>query len=143
MTWFGPNGFAAQILIENIDAAASTLDISCFKYQAGDIHYAILTAAERHVTVRLLLDRSNEFLETVRIDALRAAGAQVRFDKHEPVLRQTYCLIDQAIVFTGNYTYTYAAEHRDATDLCVTDDVDTVREYGDNFETHWAHATYQ
>jgi phosphatidylserine/phosphatidylglycerophosphate/cardiolipin synthase-like enzyme len=77
------------------------------------------------------------------VGALSAGGVAMFVDSaHRPGLAHNKVMvIDQAVVMTGSFNFTKAAETRNAENLPIIHDPALAAQYARNFATHLAHSS--
>ena len=77
------------------------------------------------------------------VEELSAGGIPVFIDSsHRPgIAHNKVMVIDQAVVITGSFNFTKAAETRNAENLLIIRDPALAAAYGRNFNAHMAHSS--
>jgi cardiolipin synthase A/B len=135
----GPTGVEAR-LVELIDGASASIELMMYQFNRAKIADALIAAAERGVTVRVLLDGAQSTNDDVRAD-LTAAGIEVRDapSTFEHAHAKAMVLDAQrALVFSGNFnSYSVTSERNYGVVDASADDVADVRAI---FEHDWSGA---
>ncbi len=114
---FSPEGGIEEAVIRAIEAARATVDIAMFSFYSQPIAEALLTAKERGVVVRLVLDYSqsrimklDEWFSYHGIEVKLLAGP----DEHGPSMfeknHNKFMIVDGELLETGSFNYTGNAE---------------------------------
>lgn len=143
VVFFSPNGDAESTLTSYIGNCNYGAKCMAYIYQSEPIHQALIYLAEGSLDVRVLLDKGQQFLQSPRIDALRAAGALVLFDKVEKRQAASYCILDDSYVFSGSYQYTPQSDTKYHSDMLAFFDEEHATPYLGDWDYHWAHGVYQ
>lgn len=116
--------------------ANSTIDIAMAWFTNADLFEVIEECIKRGVKIRLiLLDNPINFMEyapdfNTLIEyggSLYIASAKVGFMHHK------FCIIDEKIIVSGSYNWTYYAESRNLENVFLTDDSSIIATYQKEF----------
>ncbi|MBP2666172.1 MAG: phospholipase family protein, partial [Firmicutes bacterium] len=77
---FSPNGGGAALVVKAIGEAKKTIKVQAYSFTNTDIAKALVDAAKRGVTVRVVLDKSQETEKYTSATFLANAGVPVRID---------------------------------------------------------------
>jgi phosphatidylserine/phosphatidylglycerophosphate/cardiolipin synthase-like enzyme len=141
--YFSPGGGCTQAIVEAIDGAHRQIHVQAYEMTSARIKYALLAAHRRGVEVEAIFD-PEAFKETDSMaDQLAAGGIPVFVDSfHSPgIAHNKVMVIDQAVVITGSFNFTKAAETRNAENLLVIHDTTMASAFERNFATHLAHSS--
>lgn len=123
-------------LKELLNNANSTIDIAMAWFTNADLFYSLEKCIRRGVKVRLiLLDNPINFMEyapnfNTIIESggnLYIASAEVGFMHHK------FCIIDEKVIVSGSYNWTYYAESRNLENVYLTDDTSVIAAYQGEF----------
>lgn len=136
------------VVVGEIDAASSTVDVAIYTFTAENIQNALIDAAGRGVAVQVVMDArqttdpANEGQAAVRIN-LREAGVPVRTAEgfNGGILHHKFVVIDDGTVVTGSYNFTLSANNANDENLLVLNDPNLARAYDEAFQDLWARAT--
>lgn len=143
---FTPGDEAARIIVEALRAARRQVLVQAFSFTHKDIARALIDARRRGVDVRVIADgEQTELIESTVIPELAAAGVPVFLDQEHAAAHNKVMVIDEgnasAVVITGSYNYTFAAQNRNAENLVVLRGGQRIaRAYADNWRRHRAHS---
>jgi phosphatidylserine/phosphatidylglycerophosphate/cardiolipin synthase-like enzyme len=107
----GPDG----VLAAAIDGARSRVDIASYDFDLLSVARALLRAAGRGVTVRMVVDSDN--WKTEALDWLRAEGIPVVGDAREGLMHDKFVVIDGAEVWAGSMNLTVNDAYRNDNNL--------------------------
>ena len=138
--YFSPNGGCEAAIIDNLDLTSSSVKGLLFMYQSGPIHAKLLSLLGLGISVSLVFDRRQQFVASPRITELIAAGAECHYDKIEKSIRSQYLIIDDGLILTGSYLYTYTSELRYAENLLISDDAELATPYCTDWQYHHDHS---
>jgi phosphatidylserine/phosphatidylglycerophosphate/cardiolipin synthase-like enzyme len=140
--YFSPGGGAQAAIIKEIDAAREWIRIQAYSYTSAPISEALLRAIKRGVKVKAVLDKSNQTAQYTGATFLQNAGATVLTDSKHAIAHNKVMVIDGAVVITGSFNFSKAAEESNAENLVILKDCpQIVGAYSRNFRTHEAHST--
>ena len=95
-------------VLADLDAARASVDLASFDFDIPAITDALLHAAARGVTVRLVVDSEN--LDTPEVSEqtgrLQRAGIAVHFDRREPFMHNKFIVVDGAVAWMGSWNVT-------------------------------------
>ena len=139
---FAPTGKArlleAELEVE-IGKARREICVAMFVFTSRRLSGALGRARARGVSVRLLLDAScaNEAF----VGNLRRRGVEVRrvvMEGEDPArYHHKYAVIDERVVATGSYNWTYRGDTVNHENLVILRDAPTARTYRKDFEKTW------
>lgn len=123
-------------LIEDIDAAETSIDVAVFEYNLTSIAEALVRAADRGVAVRLALDRENlekpEMAEWAGI--VEDAGIPISWQEKDGFLHSKFVIIDNALVWMGSWNMTNNDTYRNNNNLLRLTLPEIVENYSAEFE---------
>ena len=143
---FTPGDQADRIIIEAIGAARKQVLVQTFSFTHKGIALALIDAHKRGIDVQLVSDRDQiERMERSQIPALASAGVPVLVDDEHDSAHNKIIIIDgqsaQAVVVTGSFNFTHAAQFRNAENLLVfRGNPQLTLAYLDNWRQHRKHA---
>lgn len=123
-------------LKELLTKANNTVDIAMAWFTNADLFYTLEECIRRGVKVRLiLLDNPINFMEYAPdfnrlIECggnLYIASANIGFMHHK------FCIVDNKIIVSGSYNWTYYAESRNLENVFFTDDSSVISAYQEEF----------
>lgn len=117
---FSPQGKCSAHIIGEIAKARKEILVAVYAFTSDDLAWALVKAQQRGVSVRVILDREfdagsdnsrGDFLagQTVpvrRISGMKSAGQ----NRGVGLMHQKFAVIDRAVVLTGSYNWTHAAD---------------------------------
>lgn len=139
---FSPYGGTRDHLIRAIRASASTIDVAMFSFYDFKLAGALLGAAERGVTVRLLLDK-DQALESPVTGWLAGKPIQLRVlagpngEGPNERMHNKFAVFDWCLLATGSFNYSNGAETRNFEETRFVVEPADVRAYSAYFESMW------
>lgn len=146
--FFAPDGGATRELVQLINSARKSVDVQAYSFTSKPIIKALIHARERGVDVEIILDRSNVERKNYRthtyrrlispgLDAVYTAGIPTYIDDRYLIAHNKVMLIDDRIIVTGSFNFSYAAAHFNAENMLVIKNIPAlVSRYQKNFEFH-------
>ena len=141
---FSPNGGGAGLIIKAIGEANKTIKVQAYSFTNADIAKALLEASKRGVSVRVVLDKSQETEKYSSATFLANAGIPVRIDADFAIAHSKIMILDDEHVITGSFNFTKAAEERNAENvLVIRGNKELAKLYLQNWQWRWdASAAY-
>ncbi len=146
--FFSPEGGATRELVRLINSAKKSVEVQAYSFTSKPIIKALIHARERGVAVTIILDRSNVERKNYRthsyrrlispgLDAVYTAGIPTYIDDRYLIAHNKVMLIDDRIIITGSFNFSYAAAHFNAENMLVIKNIPAlVRRYQKNFAFH-------
>lgn len=131
------NGIQQQ-LIQDIQSATSQITVAVAWFTNPQLFNALLIKAKDGVSVSLLIlnDRLNNKDNGLRFQHLADIDrVKFYFSIPEKLMHHKFCVIDNSIVFTGSYNWTYAAEHWNDENLLRAEDLQLANTYVKAFDS--------
>lgn len=120
-----------RVLIRAINKARVSVDIAVYSLNDYAISYAITSARERGVSVRVLVEGDN--LGSGAVLSLIENGVDVKGDDHSGLMHNKFMIIDNAEVWTGSMNYTYESVYEDHNSLIKVVSPELVENYNAEF----------
>ena len=134
---FTPAQPCLPLIVRKIDAAAQCIYLQAYGLTSRAIAQALIRAHQRGVRVYVLVDKSQKNDTRSQFAKLVSAGISLRIDTKPAIAHNKVMIIDQKITLTGSYNWTEGAEHRNAENILVVDNVPLAKAYLDNFKSRW------
>lgn len=139
--YFSPRGGATESVVAEIGKARSEVLVQAYSFTSKPIAKALLDAHRRGVEVIAVLDKSQRSERYTSATFLTNSGIQVLIDDKHAIAHNKIMIIDRAILITGSFNFTKAAEEKNAENLLVMKgNKALVNEYLQNFEAHKGHS---
>ncbi|MDN8593172.1 phospholipase D-like domain-containing protein [Paenibacillus sp. 11B] len=128
-----------KLLIQVIDDAQDTLDISIYSLTERNITNSIINAHQRGVKVRVITDRSQSEGESQakRIHQLLDEGIEVKENTHSGLMHHKTTIADRSVTTTGSFNYSAAATKYNDEVLVVIHDKAIAEYWSDVFQEMW------
>ena len=143
---FTPWDNAEAMIVACIRQARQQILVQAFSFTSRALANALIAAKRRGVEVRVMADREQTFSsEASRIPELVRAGIPVALEVRYQSAHNKVMVMDvgsaDAVVITGSYNWTYAAQYKNAENvLIMRDNPDIVNAYAANWRRHSADA---
>ena len=143
---FTPGDDAGALVVDAIRQAKRQVLVQAYSFTHKDIAEALVAAKRRGVEVSVIADRRQaETLQTSLVAWLAQQGVPVWIDGDHAAAHNKVIVIDgntpQAILITGSYNFTHAAQYRNAENLLVLKGNPLVAQaYAANWRRHLTHS---
>jgi phosphatidylserine/phosphatidylglycerophosphate/cardiolipin synthase-like enzyme len=143
---FSPDGGAAQLITDAIDEARTQVLVQAYVFTHKDIARALISAHRRGLDVQVIADAEQATrAENHLLNSLKREGIAVWLDAQHSAAHNKIILLDiagkDAVLITGSFNFTYAAEHLNAENLLIfRGNAPLAKIFADNWQTHRAHA---
>lgn len=123
-------------IISYLDRAQETIQVAMAWFTSSELFNTLLLCLDRNVEVELILldnainymDYAPDFNQFIKAGGkLRIADSCVGFMHHK------FCIVDNRIVITGSYNWTYYAETRNVENIVIFDNGEIVRLFANEF----------
>ncbi len=131
--YYSPRGGATDAVVREITAATKSLSVLAYSFTSKPIAAALIAAHRRGVKIEIVLDKSQRNEKTSQSDEVRAAGIALWFDTTHAIMHDKVCIADEAVVVTGSFNYSAAAENENAENLLVLRSPELAARYLENF----------
>lgn len=137
---FSPGG-AEGLVLREIAAARTSIDMAAYSFTSAPIAKALVDAHKRGVRVRVVLDKSQLSERYTGATFLANAGIEVRINSRYSIMHNKFLVVDGATVQTGSFNYTKAAAERNAENVLVIRNTPAIaRAYADEWLRLWGEA---
>jgi|ERR1043166_1500593 phosphatidylserine/phosphatidylglycerophosphate/cardiolipin synthase-like enzyme len=135
---FSPDGGCTVQVASLIRGAKSSVRQAAYAYTSDAIADAAIAAKHAGVDVQLLIDKA--WSRRPQVERLRRAGVPVWTDARHAIMHDKFVVIDDAVVETGSFNYTQAADHSNAENCLTINDPDLAKLYAANWASHKEHS---
>ena len=141
--YFSPNGGATDAILEIIRNARQTILVQAYLLYSTRLAGALVRAHQRGVQVHVILDANAQphHPPVPAVARLVAAGVPVSLDARHEWAHDKVMILDRAIVITGSYNWTVAADTQNGENLLVIRDPRLAQVYTENWQSHAHHST--
>ncbi len=134
---FSPGTEIVNMLSDLLKKAKSTVDLCIFSITDANLAREILHCHERGVHVRVITDDHKMFDKGSEIKWIKRKGMEVKIDHSPYHMHNKFGLIDERIVFTGSFNWTYTASKHNQENLLVTTNHAIVEQFFIEFARLW------
>ncbi len=130
-----------EFIIGKLNEAEKTLHIAVAWFTNDDLFQVVLGLLDRNIQVELILIddciNRNEF--GLNFGLFIAKGGHLYFSTTHKNMHNKFCVIDEKMVITGSYNWTYYAENRNWENILVSDNNDVINHYSAEFDDIKSH----
>ena len=139
--YFSPHGGATDAVVRELGKARKIILVQAYSFTSKPIAAALVAAHQRGVAVTLILDDSDKTGNGTMIDVVALGGDVVLIDAKHAIAHNKVMVIDGAVVLTGSFNFTAAAENSNAENLLVLRSAPLAAQYSANWHAHEVHST--
>jgi len=137
---FSPKGGCTEAIIHEIEQAKTEILVQAYSFTSAPIAKALVTAYKRGVKIIAILDKSQRSERYTSATFLKNAGIPTYIDDRHAISHNKIMIIDRAIVITGSFNFTKAAEEKNAENLLIISSKELTKPYIENFQKHLEHS---
>lgn len=143
---FTPGDDAGELVVETLRRAKKQVLVQTYSFTHKDIAQGLVEAKRRGLDVQVIADRQQmETIATSLVVWLAEQGVPVWIDAEHAAAHNKLMVIDNgtpdAVVITGSFNFTQAAQHRNAENLLLLRGNPTLAEaYAANWRRHKIHS---
>ena len=138
--FFSPKGGCTEAVIAELVKAKKTVLVQAYSFTSAPIAQALVAAHKRGVVVQVVLDKSQRTEKYSSTDFVAHAGIPTYIDAKHAIAHNKVIIVDAAVVLTGSFNFTKAAESSNAENLLVLRDPKLAERYIVNWREHQSHA---
>lgn len=142
--YFSPGTNPRDKIMLEINNAIYTLDIAQSYFTDQTIWFTIVDALSRGVIVRLLLDKhalnAAYSVYKLYIKGNVIPGLTTRISQIKGYMHNHFCVIDDFVLLTGSYNWTYLAGYVNDEDLLYVPGESIVSDFTTEFNRLWSNA---
>ena len=124
-------------IIKNINRAEASINIAMYIFTDREIALPLIKARERGVKVRLYLDQDQIGYQYSQSRFLVQRGIKTRISSNNYIMHNKFAIIDNRILLTGSYNWTFSANNRNDENLMVIDDPEIIKIFQNQFINLW------
>jgi len=124
-------------IIKNINQAEAFINIAMYIFTDKEIALPLIKARERGVKVRLYLDQDQVDYKYSQSRFLVQKGIKTRISTNNYIMHNKFAIIDNRILLTGSYNWTFSANHRNDENLMIIDDPEIIEIFQNQFINLW------
>jgi phosphatidylserine/phosphatidylglycerophosphate/cardiolipin synthase-like enzyme len=119
---FTPGEDCESLIAREIGTAKREILVQAYGFTSTQIARALADAVKRGVTVRAILDKTNEQKRYGIARYLELAGVPVLIDDKVAIQHNKLILIDQRTVLSGSFNFTKSAQQKNAENVLIARD---------------------
>jgi len=124
-------------IIKNINQAQASINIAMYIFTDREIALPLIKARERGVKVRLYLDQDQVDYQYSQSRFLVQKGIKARISTNNYIMHNKFAIIDNRLLLTGSYNWTFSANNRNDENLMVIDDPELIEIFQNQFVNLW------
>lgn len=124
-------------IIKNINQAEAFINIAMYIFTDREIALPLVKARERGVKVRLYLDKEQIDYKYSQSRFLVQKGIKTRISSNNYIMHNKFAIIDNRLLLTGSYNWTFSANNRNDENLMVIDDPEIIGIFQNQFINLW------
>jgi len=124
-------------IIKNINQAEAFINIAMYIFTDKEIAIPLVKARERGVKVRLYLDKEQVDYKYSQSRFLVQKGIKTRVSTNNYIMHNKFAIIDNRLLLTGSYNWTFSANNRNDENLMVIDDPEIIEIFQNQFVNLW------
>lgn len=135
--YFSPGYDIQDTIITLLKNADSTIDLCVFTITNNQLAKQLINCNKQGIKVRLITDDEKTLAHGSEIFHLEKAGIPIKIDHSRYHMHNKFGIIDDRIVLTGNFNWTYTATKHNQENLLITSNFDIVEQYKDEYKRLW------
>ena len=124
-------------IIKNINQAEAFINIAMYIFTDREIAIPLVKARERGVKVRVYLDKEQVDYKYSQSRFLVQKGIKTRISTNSYIMHHKFAIIDNRLLLTGSYNWTFSANNRNDENLMVIDDPEIIEIFQNQFVNLW------
>ena len=124
-------------IIKNINQAQAFINIAMYIFTDKEIALPLVKARERGVKVRLYLDKDQVDYKYSQSRFLVQKGIKTRISSNNYIMHNKFAIIDNRLLLTGSYNWTFSANNRNDENLMIIDDPEIIEIFQNQFINLW------
>lgn len=132
--YFSPEDGALEHIMNAVRAAQESIDFMAYSFTTDELAKAMIERAKAGVTVRGVFDKDQYHSNAgTEFDTLHKAGIDVWLDGNPRLMHHKVIIIDQKVVITGSYNFSYNAEYVNDENTLIIHNQDIAAQYMTEF----------
>lgn len=131
---FAPEQTCGKMLVDIINGAKNQVLVQSYSFTSAPIARALVRAKQRGVNVRVILDKKQFKAHRNAIEKFLIANqVPVWMDNKVNFAHDKVMIIDDSIIATGSFNYSFAAEFENSENIIIIKDTNLAKRY----KQHW------
>jgi len=126
-----------KTIIKNINQAEAFINIAMYIFTDREIALPLVKAHERGVKIRVYLDKEQVEYKYSQSRFLVQKGIKTRISTNNYIMHHKFAIIDNRLLLTGSYNWTFSANNRNDENLMVIDDPEIIEIFQNQFINLW------
>ena len=126
-----------RAIIKKINQAEAFINIAMYIFTDKEIALPLINAQKRGVKVRVYLDKSQIESSYSVSRLLVQKGLKVRVSTNNYIMHHKFAVIDNRLVLTGSYNWTFSANNRNDENLMAIDEPEIIEIFENQFVNLW------
>ena len=135
--YFSPGEECRNVIISQIRAATSHLQICVFTISDDYITDAIISSHKRGTQIKIITDNDKSMDEGSDIEQIAKVGIAVKMDRTTDHMHHKFMLVDGKALITGSYNWTRSAAKFNHENIVFTRDGAVVKSFLREFDQLW------
>lgn len=124
-------------IIKNINQAEAFINIAMYVFTDKEMATSLINAQDKGTKVRVYLDKA-QIESTYSISRFLVQKViKVRISTNNYIMHNKFAIIDNRILLTGSYNWTFSANNRNDENLMVIDDPELIKIFQNQFINLW------
>ena len=124
-------------IIKNINQAEAFINIAMYIFTDREVAFPLVKAHERGVKIRVYLDKQQVDYKYSQSRFLVQKGLKVRISSNNYIMHHKFAIIDNRLLLTGSYNWTFSANNRNDENLLIIDDPEIIEIFQNQFVNLW------
>lgn len=134
---FSPGQDIPENLGFYLSQAKRSIDICVYTISDEKLARCLIAMHKRGIKVRIITDNHKMQDAGSQIKAMAREGVSVKIDNSKYHMHNKFGIIDNRIIFTGSYNWTYTAQQHNQENLILTTNYTIVHKFMDEFAALW------
>lgn len=134
---FSPGQDIPENLGFYLSQAKKSIDICVYTISDEKLAKCLVAMHKRGIKVRIITDNHKMQDAGSQIKAMAREGVSVKIDNSKYHMHNKFGIIDDRIIFTGSYNWTYTAQQYNQENLILTTNYTIVHKFIDEFAALW------
>jgi phosphatidylserine/phosphatidylglycerophosphate/cardiolipin synthase-like enzyme len=139
--YFSPDDGVLDRILEQMRSAEKSVEILAYALTTDTIGETLLELHRRGITVRGVVERSQEQASGSETPHLRQNGLDIRLDGNPENMHHKVIILDEATVVFGSYNFTRSAEEKNDENVLIVHDPALAAQFLIEFERIYESAT--
>lgn len=130
---FTPAEDCTGYIVNAINEAKEEILVQAYSFTSTPIANALIDASNRHVTIKIILDKSQVMQKYSVTTLLNNNRLPVWIDSKVAIAHNKVIIIDKHLLLTGSFNFTKAAQTHNAENILFINNENLAKQYADNW----------